>query len=96
MQLVVRDVRRTVQWMNPNRVLVFLDSTDRSEAKVFRAHAPPQGACENLVCAQLRRDSRLKMTDDLRRFIKVDNHEAANIGDLGEVLGGTLFGRAHV
>ena len=26
-------------------------STDRSEVKVFRAHAPPQGACENLVCA---------------------------------------------
>ena len=23
---------------------------DRSEAKVFRAHAPPHGACENLVC----------------------------------------------
>ena len=46
MQLVVRGVRRPA----PNRVLVFLDSTGPSEAKVFRAHAPPHGACENLVC----------------------------------------------
>ena len=38
-------------WRDPNRVLVVQDSTDRSEAKVFRAHAPPLGACENLVCA---------------------------------------------
>ena len=27
------------------------DGPGPSEAKVFRAHAPPQGACENLVCA---------------------------------------------
>ena len=31
--------------------VVIQDSTDRSEAKVFQAHAPPQGACENLVYA---------------------------------------------
>ena len=43
-RLVVRDVRWPVQ-------LEELETTrDSSEAKVFRAHAPPQGACENLVC----------------------------------------------
>ena len=26
-------------------------SANSSEAKVFRAHAPPQGPCENLMCA---------------------------------------------
>ena len=31
--------------------LVVQDSAEPSEAKVFRAHAPPQDACENLVCA---------------------------------------------
>ena len=39
-------------WRNPNRVRVKQDSMDRSEAKVFRAQAPPQGACENLVSAR--------------------------------------------
>ena len=38
-------------WKNPNSVSAIRDSTDRSEANMFRAHAPPQGACENLVCA---------------------------------------------
>ena len=36
---------------HPNRVLDFQDSSDQSETKVFRVHAPPQGARENLVCA---------------------------------------------
>ena len=38
-------------WRNPNRILVIQDSTDRSEAKVFGAHAPPNGVCENLMCS---------------------------------------------
>ena len=38
-------------WRNPNRVLVMQHSTDRSEAKVFRVHAPPTGVCENLICS---------------------------------------------
>ena len=29
------------------------DGVDPSEAKVFRAYAPPQSACENLVCARI-------------------------------------------
>ena len=37
-------------WRNPNRVSVIQESADPSEATVFRAHAPPPGACENLVC----------------------------------------------
>ena len=38
-------------WKDPNRVLVIQDGTDASEAKVFRAHAPSQGAFHNLVCS---------------------------------------------
>ena len=38
-------------WRAPNRVLVIQDSTDQREAKVFRAHAAPQGTCDNLINA---------------------------------------------
>ena len=39
---------REYDWRNPDRILVIQDTTDRREAKVFRAHAPPTGVCENL------------------------------------------------
>ena len=47
--------------------------TDRSKAKVFRAHAPPNGAHENLMSALtgLQEQSRLKMLDELRKSITV-------------------------
>ena len=51
MQFVVRGVRRPVQLEAPNRVLVVQDSTDHRNAKVFRAHAAPQGMCDNLIIA---------------------------------------------
>ena len=35
----------------PNRILVVQLGTDASEGKVFRAHAAPQGLCENLINA---------------------------------------------
>ena len=38
-------------WRDPSSVLVTQDSADPSEAMVFRAQAPPQAQCENLVCA---------------------------------------------
>ena len=75
-------------------------SAGSSEAKVFRAHAPPQGACENLaralksgweVVALCRCPLKLSSSsakqrgvrmDELRRFIKVDKHEAVKIGGL--------------
>ena len=38
-------------WWNPNRILVMQDSTDRREAKAFRAHAAPHGVCDNLINA---------------------------------------------
>ena len=38
-------------WRAPNRILVKQDSTDHREAKVFRAHAAPQGTCDNLINA---------------------------------------------
>ena len=36
-------------WRALNRVLVIQDSTDPREAKVFGAHAAPQGMCDNLI-----------------------------------------------
>ena len=38
-------------WKAPNRVLSTQDSTGRREARVFRAHAAPQGVCDNLIRA---------------------------------------------
>ena len=35
----------------PNGGLVIHYSTDRREGKVFRAHAPPIGVCENVLCS---------------------------------------------
>ena len=51
MQVVVRSVWRTVQLGDPNTILVIQDGMRASEAKVFRARAPPQGTCENLINA---------------------------------------------
>ena len=51
MSIFLRGVRRSGQLADPNRVFTVQDGTDASEAKVFRAHTPPQGACENRVCA---------------------------------------------
>ena len=48
---------RCAEWVGqynlkaPCRVLVTQDSTDSREAKVFRAHAAPQGMCDNLMNA---------------------------------------------
>ena len=38
-------------WKAPNRVWVIRDCTDRREAKVFRAHAVPQGVCDKMINA---------------------------------------------
>ena len=38
-------------WKDPNRVSVMQDGAEPTTVKVFRAHAEPQGACENLSCA---------------------------------------------
>ena len=37
------------KWRDPRRVLAVQDSTGSREAQVFRAAAPPPGACENSV-----------------------------------------------
>ena len=83
-------------WSTPNRVLVIQDSTDLRESVVFRAGAPPDEVCENLMCAlkllaevivpcrcfgRLQEQSRLRMMDGLRRFVTVDNQEAVKIFD---------------
>ena len=92
-------------WRNPNRILVIQGGTDRREAQVFRAHAAPHGACENLVNALkflanqqqggdgpvdslvqgLEGRSRLKMMDELRKFITMDGQEAVKSGDLEKI-----------
>ena len=45
-QLVVRDLKNG--WRAPNRLLVVQTGDSASQAKVFKAHAVPQGLCENL------------------------------------------------
>ena len=84
-QLVVCGVWPPVRLEEPpNRVLIIQNGDDRREAKVFRAHAAPQGVCDNLINAlrlfgeMSRRDmlvvglqerSRLKMMEELGRLI---------------------------
>ena len=61
--------------------------------KCCRAHAAPQGTCDNLINALKLLTNRRKMAtvqlgkllqilDGLRKFIAVDNHEAVTVGDL--------------
>ena len=44
----VRYVEAKYEWRAPNRILVVRLGTDATEAKLFRAHAAPQGLCEIL------------------------------------------------
>ena len=39
------------EWRAPNRLLVVQTVASASKAKVFKAHAVPQGLCENLINA---------------------------------------------
>ena len=41
----------TYEWRAPERILVVQLDTNEDEATVFRAHAVPQGLCENLINA---------------------------------------------
>ena len=66
------------------------------QAKIFKAHAVPQGLCANLVNAlkllakqqedgdglSQNEESRRGLTNGLREFIKVDNERALNVGEL--------------
>ena len=74
------------------RILVIQDSTDNREVKVFRAHAAPHGACDNLINALRHLANKQKNGDspvnvlvqksEFTRFITVDYHEAVKVGDL--------------
>ena len=72
-------------WSDPNTVLVAQDGADPSEAKVFRAHVPPQGACGNhmsavKVLANLQASGDNLVDTIFTRFIEVD--ETAKVGEL--------------
>ena len=47
----VRCVKADPNGRAPNRRLVVQLGTDANDAKVFRAHAAPQGLCENVIKA---------------------------------------------
>ena len=49
--LVVRDLWRKYDWREPNRLLIVQTGESVNQAKVFRAHAVPQGLCGNLIDA---------------------------------------------
>ena len=71
------------------------------QAKVFKAHAVPQGLCGNPINAlklladgliqsivtNLCEVSRQGLTEGLRKFMQVDNHRALEVGHLREGLG---------
>ena len=79
-----------------NRILVVQLGTDANEAKVFRAHAAPQGLCENLdqtrlsletcpiqsIVTGLQARNRKGIMEGLRSFIEADNHSAVEMGHL--------------
>ena len=48
LQLVVRNLRRKYEWRG---LLVVQLGRNEEEAKVFKAHAVPQGLCENVINA---------------------------------------------
>ena len=49
LQLVVRSLWRKYGWRAPKRLLVVQTGDSASQAQVFKAHAVPQGLCENLI-----------------------------------------------
>ena len=51
LQLSVRNLWRKNEWRAPNSLLVVQTGARVSQAKVFKAHAVPQGLCENLINA---------------------------------------------
>ena len=65
-------------WRNPNRFAVTQDSTDRGEAKVFRAHAPPLGVCDNLINAlsSWQTSSRRKVTVQWKCWLRASKNKA--------------------
>ena len=84
-------------WRQPNRLVVVQTRESVEQAKVFKAHAVPQGLCENLINAKklldvdgllqnivkdLGKESRKGLTDGLREFIEVDNGRALDVGSL--------------
>ena len=44
-----RRVAAKCDWRAPSRVVVLQDSVDPRQTQVFRAHAAPQGMCDNLI-----------------------------------------------
>ena len=87
---------------NHNRLLVMQTGESVNQAKVFKAHAVPQGLCGKLINAlkllanqqedgdgliqnivtNLCEGSRQGLTEELRKFMQVDNHRALEVGHL--------------
>ena len=72
--------------------------TTEDEATVFRAHAVPQGLCENLINRDgdspiqniftgLRERCREGTMNGLRSFIDLDNHRAVEVATCAEAYG---------
>ena len=86
---VVHSVQQPVQVKGPEQSLRHAGQCCPSKAKVFRAHAPPPGACENLLAHQqmggnslmhiifegLPEQRRMNIKNEPRRFIEVGNRD---------------------
>ena len=62
-------------WQAPHRVLVTQHRTDHWEAKVFRAHAAPQGVGDNLINAVWLLTNQQKDGDSPVKRVVLDNQE---------------------
>ena len=80
-------------WRDPNTVSIFQDGADPNKAKVFPRISCVLSSClanqqtvggslVDTIVESLQEQSRMKITNELRRFIEVDNREAVKIGDL--------------
>ena len=59
------------EWRAPNRLLVIQTGASASQAKVFKAHAVPQGFCENLINALKQLANQQKDGDSPKLIITV-------------------------
>ena len=81
----VRSAGVQCNWKVPHRILVKKqDSTDRREAKVFRAHAARQGVCDNLINALRLLANQQKDGDSPVEMVVLDFQEKSRLTKVGK------------
>ena len=98
-------------WKQPNRLLVAQASESINQAKVFKAHAVPQGLSGNLIKAlkmlanqqedeiivtNFGKGCRKGLAEGLRGIVKIDNKRALEVGYLNRGMGKLTVRRPEV